>query len=322
MIYQSSRKTVNKPVRATDWFPLIVLAYLVLVTVAEVLTTVLAPSQDAMLYGFIQVQYVLLLFVLCIHAAIKWGQADFPLLLTLTLVPLIRIISISLPLALFPQMYWYLLTSIPIFAATVMVMRQLGMSWRDVGINGRYLLWQIPITLAGFVIGFIEYIILKPEPLVKTFSWMHLVSAALILLIGTGFLEELVFRQLMQKVAVERLGQVVGIVYVAAIFGVLHIGYSSFTDVLFVFAVGLFFGWAVNKTGSIVGVTMAHGVANIMLFLIMPLLGFEAAMPVLLANQLPPNLWQIMLDNSIWLLLLGAGFGMMRLLMLEPETLE
>ncbi|MCP5098160.1 MAG: hypothetical protein GY943_21640, partial [Chloroflexi bacterium] len=111
---------MNSRIRAADWFPLIVLGYLVLVTVAEVVTTALAPSQNATLYGFIQVQYVLLLFVLCIHAAMKWGQADFPLLLTLTIVPLIRIISLSLPLAMFPQMYWYLLTSIPIFIAAFM----------------------------------------------------------------------------------------------------------------------------------------------------------------------------------------------------------
>ena len=317
MRFQATKNGIKSSIGITDWFPPIVLGYLILVTAAELLTTILAPSQNATIYGFIQLQYILLLFVLCIHAAIKWGQADFPLLLTLTIVPLIRIISLSLPLALFPQMYWYLLTSIPIFIAAFMVMRQLDMGWKDVGVNGRFLLWQIPITLTGFVIGFIEYLILKPEPLVKTFNWVHLISAGLILLIGTGFLEELVFRQVMQKVAVERLGRAFGIVYVAAIFGVLHIGYSSFTDVLFVFAVGLFFGWAVDQTGSIVGVTLSHGVANITLFLIMPLLGFEKNVYIM-----PQDLWQVVLDNSLWLLLLIAGFGMMRLLMVEPEFLE
>ena len=307
----------NRYAVTMDWFPLIAFGYLIVVTIAEILTTIMVPTADATVYGFVQVQYILLLFLLCVHTAVKWGTADYPLLLMLTLVPLIRIISLSLPLATFPQMYWYLLTSIPIFVAAFMVLRQLHWSWRDMGINGRYLLWQIPLALSGFLIGYLEYLILKPEPLIKTVTWAHWLAAALILLISTGFLEELIFRQMMQKTAVKRLGNLSGIVYVAAIFAVLHIGYSSFTDVLFVFAVGLFFGWAVYKTGSIVGVTLAHGLANIALFLVFPIW-------VIGNTQLTfsIDLWQLLEQNAIWLLLLTIGFGFMRLLIIEPQILE
>jgi len=167
------------------------------------------------------------------------------------------------------------------------------------------------------LIGYLEYLILKPEPLIKTFTWAHWLGAALILLISTGFLEELIFRQMMQKTAVKRLGKLFGIVYVAAIFAVLHIGYSSFTDVLFVFAVGLFFGWAVDKTGSIVGVTLAHGLANITLFLIFPIweIGDTQFM-------LSFDLWQLLEENAIWLMLLTIGFGFMRMLIIEPQILD
>ncbi len=307
----------NRNTVTMDWFPLIALGYLIVVTVAEILTTIMIPNANATIYGFLQVQYILLLFLLCVHTAVKWGTADQPLLLMLTLVPLIRIISLSLPLATFPQIYWYLLTSIPIFVAAFLVLRQLRWSWRDLGLNGRYLLWQIPLTLSGFVIGYLEYLILQPEPLIKTFTWVHWLAAALILLISTGFLEELIFRQMMQKTAVNRLGELSGIVYVAAIFAVLHIGYSSFTDVLFVFTVGLFFGWAVYKTGSIVGVTLAHGLANITLFLVFPIWGIGDTQ---LAFSI--DLWQMLEANAIWLLLLTIGFGFMRLLIVEPQILE
>ena len=41
-------------------------------------------------------------------------------------------------------------------------------------------------------------------------------------------------------------------------------------DVLFVFAVGILFGEIVRRGGSILGVTLAHGITNVTLFLVMP----------------------------------------------------
>jgi LysM repeat protein len=44
-----------------------------------------------------------------------------------------------------------------------------------------------------------------------------------------------------------------------------------------VFVVGLLFGWLVARTRSLLGVTLAHGVTNITLYLVMPFLGIVAA---------------------------------------------
>jgi membrane protease YdiL (CAAX protease family) len=95
---------------------------------------------------------------------------------------------------------------------------------------------------------------------------------ALILLVSTGFIEELVFRGIMQRAASECLGEGLGSVYVAAIFAMMHMGHSSWPDIVFVFGVSLFFSWVVVRTRSVVGVTIAHGVTNIVLFLVLPTL--------------------------------------------------
>ena len=63
-----------------------------------------------------------------------------------------------------------------------------------------------------------------------------------------------------------------GIVYASAIFALMHMGFYSWLDVVFVFGIALFFGWSVKKTGSLLGVTLSHGFANIMLYLIAPFL--------------------------------------------------
>jgi membrane protease YdiL (CAAX protease family) len=40
-----------------------------------------------------------------------------------------------------------------------------------------------------------------------------------------------------------------------------------------VFVVAVVFGWAVRRTGSLLGVTVAHGLTNVILFLVMPFWG-------------------------------------------------
>ena len=288
--------------------------YLVLLTVAEVVTTIFAPQANALLYNFLVMQYVLMLVLLLVQTAVSHRRKEHRVWLALTIVPILRVVSFSLPLGSFHLMYWFLITSVPVFVGAFLIMRQLEFKWQDVGINGRNWLWQIPLFLSGLLIGYVEYLILRPNSLVEGLGWMHVVAAALILLISTGFLEELIFRRMLQQVAVDQWGRTFGIVYVAAIFGVLHVGYSSFIDVVFVFGIGLFFGWAADKTGSIIGVTLAHGVANIVLFILLPAAGIAED-----ALVIPPNFWQALQEQSIWLLLLVAGFGLMRMLVIEPQ---
>lgn len=240
----------------------VALAYLAVLTLAEVLTTLIDARVGLALHS-------VLLFVILVHAGLTWEQPIHRLLVTLAFAPLIRLLSLSLPLAEFPRVYWYFITSVPLFLAAFLVIRLLGFSLDDVGLNWRALPAQVVVALSGLVFGFLEYQILQPEPLATAPSWQQLWLPALILLFSTGFLEELIFRGLMQSVAMQVLGRF-GLVFVALIFAVLHIGYKSVVDVVFVFTVGFFFGWIVLKTRSIVGVTLSHGLTNIMLFLVMP----------------------------------------------------
>ena len=49
----------------------------------------------------------------------------------------------------------------------------------------------------------------------------------------------------------------------------LHLGYRSAWDIVFVFGVAIFFGYLVRRTRSIVGVTLSHGLINILLYLVL-----------------------------------------------------
>jgi membrane protease YdiL (CAAX protease family) len=241
------------------------LVYLILIAVAELLTTFSVPQAGLALHGG-------LLIVLLTHTAIVSRHSYHRLLLSLTIAPLIRMLSLSLPLARYPILHWYLIISVPLLLATILTARALGLSRVQMGLTVRQLPWQLLIAATGLVFGVVEYYILRPGPLIESPSWQNLLPAFLILMVCTGFAEELIFRGVIQRTAMQALGRF-GLTYVALLFAVLHVGYKSFFDVVFVFVVALVFGWAVEKTGSLLGVTLAHGFTNAILFLVMPVWG-------------------------------------------------
>ena len=73
--------------------------YLVAITVAEVVT-----SYDSIL-GLIFHTFILI--ALIVHAALVTDSPNYKLLLALSLAPLTRILSLSMPLAQVPPIYWY-----------------------------------------------------------------------------------------------------------------------------------------------------------------------------------------------------------------------
>ncbi len=248
---------------ATFWLP--ALGYLVLLTVAEVLTALVEPRLGLLLHS-------LLLTGALIYGARCCDRPAYRFWMGVSLAPLIRLLSLSLPLRSVPFIYWYLIISVPLYVA-VFILRRLILqtSWAQVGLHGRGLALQALMPFLALPLGMLEYRILRPAPLISGRNPGEFLIAALILLVSTGLVEELIFRGVMQQVAVEVMGRE-GLVYVSAIFAVLHIGHRSLADVFFVFGVALLFGWFVRRTRSIVGVSLTHGLINIWLFLIAPLL--------------------------------------------------
>jgi membrane protease YdiL (CAAX protease family) len=57
------------------------------------------------------------------------------------------------------------------------------------------------------------------------------------------------------------------------VFGAAYVGTRSIPFVLFVVAVGAFFGWCYEHTGSILGSAVAHSLISIGVFVFWPSLG-------------------------------------------------
>jgi membrane protease YdiL (CAAX protease family) len=245
--------------------------YLLLITIAEVITVFLMELSP--LWGI--VAHIVILILVIVHSAVETRYPQRPLLLSLALVPLVRIISLCMPLANIPQIWQYPIIYAPLLAAAVVVMRILNYRPEQVGLTSKWLPVQLAVALTGFGFGVVEYLILAPEAMVTELTWQAMWLPSLMFLVCTGFVEEFIFRGVLQRSAVEEFGGW-WIVYVSLLFAILHLGHYpanppySYWDVLFVFVIALFFGWVVKKTGSLLGVTLSHGITNIVLYLVAP----------------------------------------------------
>jgi len=238
--------------------------YLIALAAAEWATTYIHPQLGLVMHGG-------LLVLIFLHASLGARQAEGKFLFTLALAPLIRLLSLSMPLAQFPFSYWYAIIGLPLLLSAYLVFHMNGYRLAEIGINTRQLPLQLLVGLTGLGLGWVEYQILKPDPLVGSWHLQEIWIPILILVVFTGFLEEFIFRGLMQRASRNVLDKF-GLLYISLLFAILHIGYRSIIDFVFVLGVGFAFSLVVRKTGSLWGVTLAHALTNIALFIIFPLM--------------------------------------------------
>jgi membrane protease YdiL (CAAX protease family) len=267
MLNKMRRLVVNiRPYTVIFWL------YFIAITCAELLTLFLNAWIGLVCHGII-------LIVCIVYPSFIEDSKSGNFIVGLTLIPIIRIISLIIPLIQLPEILWYPVIYIPLLAASILTMRTIGISPRQVGFTINGLPLQIMLGLfLGFMIGLLEYAILDVEPMIVHFTIGDIYLPAIILLLTTGFVEELIFRGILQSLATHAMGPTGSIIYISLIFAVLHVGFYSITDVVFVFGIALVLAMMVQSTRSLIGAIIAHGTANIILFLVAPFIltpGFQ-----------------------------------------------
>lgn len=257
------------------------LAYLAALATAELAVVYISPVLVFPLHGGLVV-------VAMLHLGLRARQhrdgtardpALGPALLALMLGPLIRIISLTLPLGQIEPAYRYVAAGVPMLVGAVAALWLSGMRPADVGLRLTRPGLQVWVALAALPLGLVEYLILRPQPL-GALPWEAAgLLPALAVGLSTGFPEELIFRGLLQTAVRPILGAW-NWVYVSVVFAVLHIGYQSPVDLVFVLLVGSLYGLVFERTRSIVGVSISHGLANAILFFVAPNLPWLVALRI------------------------------------------
>ncbi|WP_052376203.1 CPBP family glutamic-type intramembrane protease [Methanobacterium arcticum] len=249
-----------RPTRAQS---LTLISYSLILILSELVTTYYMTSWGIILH-------VILISSLVINSTLTKSVKFSYLLQAMILLPLIRIMSLSIPVMELEPLYWLALMSVPVLAAVWMLMQGQCLSRKIVGLNSRNLILQLLVGLTGLGFGFVEYLILQPTALISNLSPVNVIFAGSIVIISTGLLEELVFRGIIQRNAENIMGKVWGIIFTSLLFVGFNISWNSPMDLLFIFGVSIFYGYIFQKTRSILGISVSHGICNVVLFIILP----------------------------------------------------
>src|SRR2546426_87539 len=265
------------------------LAYLAAVIAAEVLIAIpgTASVTDRPFQSIGLGIHILLVFTLMfVSVIIQPKDATLAsLLVAASLASLVRVFSLAVPRYNFiasPEtnalntIPWLALVSVPLLVSVAAVAYVQRLRPRDLGLAVRSwpeVVQQSAIALTGIPLGLVEFFILRPpDAWIAQLTFGSLVLGGIVIFFATGFSEELIFRAILLKRAVEGLGTRGGLLYVTAIFASLHIFFLNGVDLVFVFAVGLFYGLIVLKTRNLWGVILSHSLGNVILYLVAPFL--------------------------------------------------
>ena len=264
---------------------------LVVVVVAEILIA-MPDSTNPPVYPY--QQYGLLLHILLafslLFTAVYLQDWDPPLslfLVALSLAPLIRIFSLSMPrfwgTAAEDTLPWLAVVGIPLLTAAGAVAYVQRISIQDLGLRllrGRPALLQAGIALTGLPLGFIEYTILREKAWIPSLTAADVVLGGLVMFFATGLAEEIIFRGIMLRRAIELLGTWEGVLIVTCVFSAMHIFFRNPVDLTFVFCVGLLYALFMVRTKNLWGAIASHTLANVILYLIAPFLLVHILPPV------------------------------------------
>lgn len=244
---------------------LILIIYILALLVAELVNIYFVARWEILILSII---IIFLIFQSSFTRSVRLSY----LLGSMILIPLVRIMSLSIPVTEIGPLYWLGILILPTLSACFIVMRNQNLNRGQAGLKKGNLPLQLVVGISGLAIGFIEYLILKPAAITSDLGIAYLIFASIIVIISSGLTEELIYRGIIQKRAENLMGKAWGIIFVSVLFTSQHIGWKSAPYLIFIFGISLIYGYVFHRTRSILGVSLSHGLSNVILFLILPLL--------------------------------------------------
>jgi membrane protease YdiL (CAAX protease family) len=212
-----------------------------------------------------------MLFVL--FGVIAFGS-DHRAFEALVFVPLLRLLNLGTGIISFNPFLWLVGIYTLLLGSILLVMRGQGVSRSDVGLDVPASRRQRAFVLVGIGfgvgLGVVQWTF-DLESLPVTPTLQNAVLSALVLGFLVGFVEELLFRGLLQQWLAEVLSPRLAIVVVSVLFGFMHSIWFNVGDVVFAFVVSLLIGWLYARTRNFWSIWGIHTMINVMVFAVLPL---------------------------------------------------
>jgi membrane protease YdiL (CAAX protease family) len=193
----------------------------------------------------------------------------------LALVPLLRLVSLAMPVAGLPMAIRDGLIVVPVLAAAALAMRASGYRRAEVGLSVRWSWHGLPLDVAvggaGIGVAYLESRVRMPAPLFGSLAPGRDTAAIVALLMMMAFAEEFVFRGLIQHATWDLIGTPLAVILGALLFAALGSGNGSPVADALRLVTALVFGGVVATTRSLLGVSLSRGLFYVCLFIVFPL---------------------------------------------------
>lgn len=211
------------------------------------------------------------------HAA-RERSARRALAVAICVVALERPLSLAVPSLGFGTAESYLLLAIPTMIAIVLAVRIAGYSRRDIGLVADAWVTRVAVVLipTGLITGVMLELVARPLPMFGDGAGAQLGPVLAAAVVTTAFVEELLYRGLLQLAAMRRLGPANGIAYASAVYSTLAwTAWTTWTPngILLLFFTALALGTMTRLTGSVIPAVVTHASLNVGLLLAGPLVG-------------------------------------------------
>jgi membrane protease YdiL (CAAX protease family) len=202
------------------------------------------------------------------------GRTRFSRLLPiLALIALLRVLSVTMAIPRLPIVTWYVTVGGALLMGEIATIRFVDDAWRRLNLAFRRPGLDLGIAALGIPAGFFGYLLLRPPPLVSGGGLLPVLGGIVDLVVFAAFPEELLFRGLLQSVAIDVFrSSRAGLAYAGIMSAIMYLGTGSLPYTVLVGAFGLLLGVAIVRGASVWGATASHSLALVGMAFIWPLL--------------------------------------------------
>ena len=245
-------------------------AYIAAIAAAEAYLTFFSVLGGA-------IAYAILLVVMVNHAAFRLAVTEksfrrdatsdpMHAVLALTFVPLIRLVSMSVPLDGTRDPYQYLIVGGPLLAGIAWAAWGVGLPGAGFGLHSLPL--QLAVAILGVPLAFAAYFVVVPNAAGGATSSRELAVSALSVTVA-AVVDEVVFRGFIQEACASLYGASAPL-WSTLVYAISYLGVRPLELVFVAVFLGLLFGWTVARTHSLLGVTISHVLVNVGLLVLLP----------------------------------------------------
>ncbi|AWB28163.1 CPBP family intramembrane glutamic endopeptidase [Halococcoides cellulosivorans] len=195
-----------------------------------------------------------------------------PTLAIVALVPLFRLVNLAMPVFFSLTVFTMPVIYGPLIPSLFVVDRyhpdiDVRPGWR-VGLLG-----AIPGIAIAAALARVEWAIIRPEALIAAWTPLQVLAIVVVMVGFVGFVEEYLFRGLLQRGLAGHVGRWPAVVLASAVFAIMHSGYHQPGELVFAGTIGFVFGALYEWTDSLALIVVMHGALNVVLFAVIPIFG-------------------------------------------------